>query len=1105
MDIVAIVESLKPATEWMSANWQILALAFTIYVVFLWSRGFWKRLFEVAEKLAFSNWQLALLGATGIVLSLASGWTTWDGMRNFTNEPLLSFMITFGIQGVMLIVAWLIGESFASGMNVNQSQRGARGGSGFEWIAGALLGIVAVAAVAALIVRSQESATPLLTTDQWLFGAVALAVIGMIAVLQSDLLTPYIQSSRIILRNAVLWVMFLACMATSVFFSFDSLFSTIFPQTERIRAAELRAQNQVAGIVSDIGQTVATRRIQEAEALFKSDGWFEYERQLDKLAGKAQGAQAAIEDYFNEQIEKRNTDRAQLQERAASAKSQQSGLQVKVTQLNEEISRLQAERPEAAAAVDQQRQVVLEIQRRLDEQRARVLAEEKGVEGTGKVGKGQQWRAEKAAEERIRAELQVANERLSAPQKRISTIDQRISSIKSELAQNEGQLAQLKGEAQTAEQHIANLEASTGTEQDSLKVDPARVLPAFERAKSAFRQEPTLLGLTDLQLQCANLLGAMAATPTTKEVVRDIDCDPKSASEAAGTVFALNNGLEVFRTNCAGGDKLAPHSSTDALFGFARKCLSDSGLPSKDTDELRTKINFAELNRDDKAHRFVVTWNAFSDGNRLAYLALAIAIAIDALVFMSGLFGANAVRSPLQDVPRRHARSAQQLEAVIENALQPHPYENARAAISSMRPIETQNGFTQRVTLDDPATPDYHAVLNVLNAACSIGAATEDTSRRNSYLVRPELFEFLSITSHRHYKANDEHRRLAELTRDLTVALQPHVGDHAAIVLHNMHPINEHNEYTSEVLFNEVEGNEKPIVKRALNVGSVLSLVKRDVRPGETDRFYIHRDLYKTLIRISAANPATGSWRDSRPMLAGSAPGARDGGALSAAQPRQVAADAARHELPDYTKRSSPERVPAHDIDEDTATVFAERLLGSLGLEYTDAQGLLTFSSMQKAVSGLRKALDEQSLDNAHLKTLLREYEEDARDRIAKAYSELRRGLNGDQEKNAIASMVEEKLTELCPILILLPKLDIFNQLIEAMDQKSAVEDEHCPEDQTLLEQLVAARGILLTSDVNEPQTWQAAAAALRETGGTNEDGELIQFPNPRTGSTGSA
>ncbi len=47
------------------------------------------------------------------------------------------------------------------------------------------------------------------------------------------------------------------------------------------------------------------------------------------------------------------------------------------------------------------------------------------------------------------------------------------------------------------------------------------------------------------------------------------------------------------------------------------------------------KLSFIDLNRDDKAHNFVVSLNAFQDGNRLAYLALAIAIGIDSLIFMA--------------------------------------------------------------------------------------------------------------------------------------------------------------------------------------------------------------------------------------------------------------------------------------------------------------------------------------------------------------------------------------------------------------------------------------------------------------------------------------
>jgi hypothetical protein len=788
MDIVAIIDSLKPGLDWIAANWPLFAIALSVYFGYLWSRGFWTRVLKTIEKVAFSNWQLALLGATGLVLSLASGWTTWDGMRNFTNEPLLSLMITFGIQGVMLIVAWLIGESFASGMNVQRAGQGESGGFGLEWIAGAVLGAIVVFGLVTLIVMGSLP----VTREQMLFAAVGLAALALIAILQGDLLTPYIQSTRIVLRNAVLWVMFLACMTTSVFFSFDSLFSTIFPQTERERAAELRAQNQVAGIVADIGQTIATIRLQEAERLFDSPGWNEYDKELNSLASQAQGAQGQIEKYFIGEMEKRNERIAQQQERKASAESQQAGLQSKSISLNEEISRLQAERPEAAAAVDQQRLVVQEIERRLDEQRARVLAEEKGVEGTGKVGRGRQWREEKATETKIRAELQVANERLNAPKRRMESIDKRIANIKSQLSQIEGQLAQLKGEAQTADQRIRTVELTGGLDEEALKVDPARILPTFEQAKVTFRQKPTIENLNSLQQQCTQLLGAMMAVDTLKESVRGIDCDPKQASESAAIVFALNAGTKVFVSNCAGGDRLEAIGSTDGLFAFARKCLADSGLPSTNTDELRKKINLAELNRDDKAHRFVVTWNAFTDGNRLAYLALAIAIAIDSLVFMSGLFGANAVRSPLQDVPRNQPRSAQQLESVIEASLQPHPYESAHAVIEAMHPISARGGYTQEVILPDEASGHRSAIAKVLNAGATIGAVTRDESDRRRYLIRPELFEFLSIIAHRQYEANSEHRTLADLRRLITVALQPHVGDHAEIVLHNMHPVTGH-------------------------------------------------------------------------------------------------------------------------------------------------------------------------------------------------------------------------------------------------------------------------------------------------------------------------
>ena len=66
---------------------------------------------------------------TAFLLSVAAGSRTWDGMSQFTGDWVMSALITFGIQGVMLIIAWLIGESFASGMNQmpGRSQRAISG------------------------------------------------------------------------------------------------------------------------------------------------------------------------------------------------------------------------------------------------------------------------------------------------------------------------------------------------------------------------------------------------------------------------------------------------------------------------------------------------------------------------------------------------------------------------------------------------------------------------------------------------------------------------------------------------------------------------------------------------------------------------------------------------------------------------------------------------------------------------------------------------------------------------------------------------------------------------------------------------------------------
>jgi hypothetical protein len=725
----------------------------------------WRRIIQM-----FGNWQLALLAATSLILSLASGWTTWDGLRNFTKEPVLSLMATFGIQGVMLITSWLIGETFARGAtgeserDKNQSGRDRAmetAHSSFPLLIGAI--VLGLLVGAASFIWKDEG----LAQFSDIFGAglkwttVGLATFlflafVLVAFSKTDILGNYAQGARVILANLHLWVMLLACMGTSVFFSFDSLFTSIFPQEERVRASDIRAINQVAATVADIGGLIQKRQMEESEKLFETKAWKEYdEKHLTNLAAAALSSQGEIERYFVQQMEDHRRGIAQQQERISTSQSGQAGLVSKKGSLTDELSRLKGERPALAADYAEKKTALDARAKEVDAKRVDAMAEDRGVEGTGKVGKGAVYRERMSELAKLQDFIKIGEERVKDSQRRLSQAETRIAQIERELAVVDGDISKLRGEVQTAEQRI-KVAQDNNVKDDGPKLDPGRMLPAFERARAEFRQHPSQDKLASLQNLCTSLMTAMGSVPTTKEKVRAIDCDPKEASEAAGRVFALNAGIAAFASHCVGGDKLPDTGGTTGLLTFGRKCLQDSGLPSKDSAAIGARLSSVDLNRDDKAHRFVVTWNAFLDGNRLAYLALAIAVALDGLVFMSGLFGANAIASPLSNTPEAKRRSVQDLEKVIYSSLRPEPVNAADLAVNLMEPVRLPQHPEFTVFVDLNPLVDVQqklAVRKMLTAGSGLGLVNHVGEFPSIYLVRKELHDYLLKVS------GDEHDR----------------------------------------------------------------------------------------------------------------------------------------------------------------------------------------------------------------------------------------------------------------------------------------------------------------------------------------------------------
>ncbi|MEE9587607.1 MAG: hypothetical protein V3V97_06260 [Hyphomicrobiaceae bacterium] len=812
--------------EWLP-NLLLVGLVWFLYKQFANSQTY-RRLVRSLSNDVMTNWRLVLLGITGIVLSVASGWTTWDGMTNFTRSPLLSLLITFGIQGIMLIAAWLIGETFA------QSFTG-KGAKAAGSIVGALFGVFAVIVIgllAALLFFPKESVRAWTYLSQSLQAAIEATVIltlGLIllagaiyALGRGEVIAPYVRGTKVIMRNLPLWIMFLACMATSVFFSFDSLFSTIFPQDERARAAELRVRNHVQGVIADVGVRIRERRKEAIEDLFESKGWVSFNSDLTRLVEQSTGASEAVKQLKLQRVQVRTE--AEQHERLAisSATVERESLLAEKARLDAEIESVRGNRPPEQIQIEQ-------LEKQLQEKRSQIIAaetamkgEERGVRGTGKAGRGPEWRKLKNNVADLKLDEDELNSRLAVATRRLKRIGDQTSANRKRLGEIAKRLAALGVEARAAEERL-KVQGQASQNDLTADLDAAGGLKALERERAQLRREPTRVSFDKLQTLCGSLLATVRTVPQLRAGTEDINCQPKAASDAAARVFSFNDALAAYREQCAVGERVAG-GTADSLLQHGSTCIQESRLSGNDTEEFRGALNRAALNRDDKAHRFVVTVNAFSDGNRLAYLALAIAIAIDGLVFMSGLFGANAVRSPLADAPIDKSRTAVQLETTVNNSLGPegaYRYSTARLVLESMRPITPEDGYMAQVDLSVYGETEAARIRNVLNAGATLNLVDSHTANPNLFRVRSEFFEYLNLVCERQLqtdselreelrldgqkseKRREEEHQLEEAARQiellLEAATEPHHRAGAESALRSMRPLTDHEDYTNYI------------------------------------------------------------------------------------------------------------------------------------------------------------------------------------------------------------------------------------------------------------------------------------------------------------------
>ena len=392
--------------------------------------------------------------------------------------------------------------------------------------------------------------------------------------------------------------------------------------------------------------------------------------------------------------------------------------------------------------------------------------------------------------------------------------------------------------------------------------------------------------------------------------------------------------------------------------------------------------------------------------------------------------------------------------------------------LNAMRAVTEREGFTQGVTVGEH-NPHASVLHRVLNAGATIGAVRH--AGGNSYELRAELFEYLSLVAKRALTADKSHVALADLEEIVWVALLPEVEGNVETVLHYVHPIEdrptllekvglkERHDFTAEIKLNEVYPDHRKVVRNALNAGATMEHVQR----ASNNHYFVSRDFYKTLARIRAGFLHS----PSRPV---------NGGALSAKANGANAIDDGRQQrfaIADHRKRDESPEHSATSADNLRAEIW-DRLLSAIGLNLTQASRV-DDRAVRDQASAAWQAMCHLSQSNSRFQKYLKEIEKTKADAIDERYRELRSVLEDNQGDVAVLDQVAGQLHGLIRALLLLPEVGVLPQLIEKLQRAVGYEGGPAPGEDELLEKLRSLELGIRHIDRSSPDAWKRVAQMI--------------------------
>lgn len=433
------------------------------------------------------------------------------------------------------------------------------------------------------------------------------------------------------------------CALVSIFFSFSSLFNSIFDETQRdlVNSSYMRKfyQESVLGLESELDQQInATHSAVLADPAFSQ--WRENVEAVISLRRSAP-------DVMNQRVETAQNDLenslSTLSAEVASMKTKRQGVGNEQEQIDTDLTALDARLGSAQAEVTALRAEQLDLRVKISVLEAQMKAELEGVGNT--PGKGPKYKAFELQHDALVRDLIPIDTRINVAEQdpdlaRRQKLIERRQAIQSEMAQMDVQI-----EAENA--RLANLLAQVALTAGVAVVDGTQSIEQMQAAiRRASASATSFEGsMNEVSTTCAAMLEELKAEPQLSTVASSLTCDYGALQAKITNLIGLVNRRNGFAQQCQAA--VIPVSTDGeaftALVNATEACITKAGTQG---DALRTELSYLISARGPTAHPFVVAQNAlFVDRLPVSYMAGVIAIVIDLLIILVALMAQMAQSS----------------------------------------------------------------------------------------------------------------------------------------------------------------------------------------------------------------------------------------------------------------------------------------------------------------------------------------------------------------------------------------------------------------------------------------------------------------------------